>query len=106
MTIHALVPQCTEPREQCFELFKMQNSPNFLGLHPWTPLWRDYSAPQTPQLYNGFSPCYACRKTNTPQKLLAAALEKSHFFAPRLHFLVATKSLRIQYLCELELTKN
>ena len=42
MTVNALVPQCCF----CFELFRMQNSQNFLGLRPWTPLGRVYSGPQ------------------------------------------------------------
>ena len=33
-----------EPREQCFELFRMQNSQKFPGFRPWTPLGRAYSA--------------------------------------------------------------
>ena len=59
--------------EQCFELFRMQNSQNFPVLCPWTPLRRAYSAPfhQTPQMHNGFSPCYACRKTGTLKKLMS-----------------------------------
>ena len=62
-----------EPWEQCFELFRMQNSQNFPVLCPWTPLRRAYSAPfhQTPQMRNGFSPCYACRKTGTLKKLMS-----------------------------------
>ena len=34
-----------EPREQCFEPFRMQNSQNFPGLCLWIPLERAYSAP-------------------------------------------------------------
>ena len=68
MTIHALFPQCAEPREQCFELFRMHYSQNFLGLHCWTPLER------TPQLHNGFSPHYDCRKTGNPKQLLDTIL--------------------------------
>ena len=45
MTVHALVSQCAEPRERCFEVFRMQNSQNFPGLRPWTPPGRVYSAP-------------------------------------------------------------
>ena len=41
MTIHALVPQCAEPWERCFELFGMQNSQNLPELHPWTPPGED-----------------------------------------------------------------
>ena len=63
-----------EPREQCLDLFRMQNSQNFLGLCPWTPLGRDCNVPQTPKLYNRFSPHYAGRKTGTPKKLLDTAL--------------------------------
>ena len=25
MNVHALVPKCEQPREQCFELFRVQN---------------------------------------------------------------------------------
>ena len=32
-----------EPREWCFELFRMQNSQTFPGFCPWTPLGRAYS---------------------------------------------------------------
>ena len=35
-----------EPREQCFELFRMQNSRNFPRLRPWTPL--GCNAPRLP----------------------------------------------------------
>ena len=49
-----------EPREQGFELFRMQYSQNFLGLHPCTPL--------------GMGLQYLRRKTNTSKKLLDAAL--------------------------------
>ena len=45
MTVHALVSQCAEPRERCFEVFRMQNSQNFPGLRPWTPPGRVDSAP-------------------------------------------------------------
>ena len=34
-----------EQRERCFELVRMLNSQYFLGLRPWTPLRRAYSAP-------------------------------------------------------------
>ena len=37
-----------EPRERCFELFRMQNSQKFPGFRPWTPLGRAYNA--TPDL--------------------------------------------------------
>ena len=63
-----------EPQEQCSELFRMQNSQNFPGFCPWTPLGSAYSAPKAPQLHNGFSPCYTCWKTSTPKKLLDMAL--------------------------------
>ena len=49
-----------EPREQCFELLRMQYSQNFLGLHPWTPL--------------GMGLQYLRRKTDTSKKLPDAAL--------------------------------
>ena len=61
-------------------LFRMQNSQNFSGLCPWTPLGRAYSAPQTNQLQNGFSPRYAHRKTSTPKKLLDMAMLCSKYF--------------------------
>ena len=48
MTAHALVPQCAELRERCFELFRMQNSQNIQGLRPWNPLGRAYSVPRLP----------------------------------------------------------
>ena len=34
--------------------------------------------PQTPQLYNSFSPCYTRWKTSTPQKLLDTALHTTN----------------------------
>lgn len=37
-----LVP---EPQEQCFEIFRMQNSQKFPGLCTWTPLGRAYNTP-------------------------------------------------------------
>ena len=37
-----------EPWERCFELFRMQNSQDFLKLCPWTPLVRFYSASRLP----------------------------------------------------------
>ena len=47
---------------------------NFQGFAPG-PHWGGLTAPsQNPQLHNGFSPCYARRKTGTPKKLLATAL--------------------------------
>ena len=45
LTFHTLVPQCVEPREEYFELLRMQNSQNFPGLCSWTPLGRACSAP-------------------------------------------------------------
>ena len=56
-----------EPREQCFELFRTQNSQHFSGIRPWTPLGKAYSAPpppQSPQLHIGFSPRYPRSKTD------------------------------------------
>ena len=37
MTVLALVPQCAEPQEQCFELFRMKNSQKFSGALPRAP---------------------------------------------------------------------
>ena len=45
-----------EPRQQCFELFKTQNSQTFPGFHPWTPLGRACSAtPDSPTAQPFFS---------------------------------------------------
>ena len=45
-----------EPRQRCFELFRMQNSQKFPGLCPWTPLGRVYSAaPDSPAAQRFFS---------------------------------------------------
>ena len=42
---------------------------NFQGFVPG-PCWGGLTAlPQTPWLYKGFSPCYACQKTSTPPKI-------------------------------------
>ena len=70
MTIHALVPQCTVPRQRCFELFRIPN-----GLRSWTH-WGGLTAhfPQTPRLPNSFSLRNVRRKTCTPIKLLDMAL--------------------------------
>ena len=75
MTVHALVPQCAEPRKPSFQLLRIQNTKKFPGLRHWTPLGGAYSATsipnppptQTPHLHNGFSSRYACRKTGTPK---------------------------------------
>ena len=61
-------------KSDVLSLFRMQNSQNFLELCTWTPLGRAYSAPQTTQMHNGFSPCYTCQKTSTPPKLLDMTL--------------------------------
>ena len=37
-----------EPRERCFELFRMQNSHKFPWFHPWTPLGMAYSTAPDP----------------------------------------------------------
>ena len=60
MTVH-------EPRKHCFELFRMQNSQNVLGLCPWTPLGMAYSAKDSPAAYCFFS--LLCSSKNwQPQK--------------------------------------
>ena len=38
MTVHALVPQCAEPRKRSFQLLRIQNTKKFPGLRHWTPL--------------------------------------------------------------------
>ena len=48
MIVHVPAPQRAGPLERCFELFRMQNSQNFPGLRPWTPLAGAYSAPRLP----------------------------------------------------------
>ena len=63
-----------EPREQCFELFRIQNSQKFPEFRPCTPLGRAYSTAPVSQLHDGFSPRYAYQKTSTPKKLLNTAL--------------------------------
>ena len=68
-----------EPRERCFELFRMQNSQKFPGFFTPGPHWGGLTVlPQTPQLHNGFSPCYTRRKSGTPKKLLDTALMFKH----------------------------
>ena len=57
----------TEPQEQCFELFRMQNSQHFPGFHPWTPLGKAYSAPQTHQLHNIFLLTILAEKSAPPK---------------------------------------
>ena len=45
-----------EPQEQFFELFRMQNSQNLLGLPLWNRLGRATTCPKTPQLQNRYLP--------------------------------------------------
>ena len=68
----------TEPWEQSFELFRIQNSQNFPWLHLWISQGKAYNTPSlTSQLQNIFSPCYLHWKTGTHKKLLDTALIKS-----------------------------
>ena len=47
---------------------------NFQGITPG-PHWGGLTVPaQAPRPHKGFSSCYTCQKTNTPQKLLDTAL--------------------------------
>ena len=48
MTVHALVPQCAEPRKRSFQLLRIQNTKKFPGLRHWTPLGGTYSATSIP----------------------------------------------------------
>ena len=58
-----------EPKEQCFELFKTQNSQKFPGFCPWTPLGRAYSsAPDSPAAQLFFSSLHMS-KNRHPQKI-------------------------------------
>lgn len=60
MTIYAPVPQCAEPQERWLELFRMKNNQNVMDPNGGgTPLGEGLQHPQTAQLHNGFSPCYA-----------------------------------------------
>ena len=70
-------------------LFTMQNSQHFLGFCPWTRLGRAYSASQTKQLHNGFSPHHAHWKTDTPKKLLDTALNILNYFMFLLKWAIA-----------------
>ena len=76
-----------EPRERCFEQFKMQNSQNFSGLHPWTPLGKVYCTLlhlrlhcQPCQLHNAFSPCYISRTPGPHKKLTDRARTTWYYF--------------------------
>ena len=51
MTVHALVPQCAEPRERYYELFKMQNSQNFSGALPLDLSWESLKCPSAAQRF-------------------------------------------------------
>ena len=55
----------TEPREQCFELFRIQNSQNFLGLCTWTPL----TIPPDSSAAQWYFSLLCLLKTDTPKKL-------------------------------------
>ena len=54
---------------------------NFQGFAPGSHWEGSTASSQTPRLHNGFSPCYACRKTGTPKKLLDTALVAKAYFA-------------------------
>ena len=55
-----------EPRERCFELFRMQNSQKFPGFCPWTPLGRAYSAaPDSPAAQRFFFLLHPSKKCHS-----------------------------------------
>ena len=57
-----------EPRKQCFELFRMQNSQKFPGFCPWTPLGRAYSAASdSPAAQRLFSLLHSLKKLAPPK---------------------------------------
>ena len=61
-------------REQCFELFRTQNSQKVPGFCPWTPLGRAYSTtPDSPAAQQFFSSLRLLKNWH-PQKLLDMAL--------------------------------
>ena len=66
-----------EPRERCFELFRMQNSQKFPGFRPWTPLRRAYSAvPGSPATQRFFSSLHSS-KSRHPQNIAGYGTVKS-----------------------------
>ena len=90
-----------EPRERCFQLFRMQNSQNFPGLRPWTSLGRTYSVPQTPQLHNGFSLRYTRRKPALPKNTGYGTGISPFFrfkFLPKAFLYIKTSSQLFKYL--------
>ena len=58
-----------ESREQCFELFRMQNSQKFPGFCPWTPLGRDYSTTSDSLALQWFFSSLHSSKNRHPQKI-------------------------------------
>ena len=64
-----------EPREWCFELFRMQNSQTFPGFCPWTPLGRAYSiVPDSPAVQQFFSSLHLS-KNQHPQKIAGYSID-------------------------------
>ena len=58
----------TEPREWCFELFRMQNSQKFPGFHPWTPLGSTCSTtPDSMAAQQFFSLLCSSKNQHTPK---------------------------------------
>ena len=58
-----------EPREQCFELFRMQNSQKFPGFCPWTSLARAYSIAPDSQAAQRFFFSLGSSKNWHPQEI-------------------------------------
>ena len=57
-----------EPRGQCFELFRTQNSQKFPGFYPCTPLGRAYSsAPDSPAAQWFFSSLHSSKNWYPPK---------------------------------------
>ena len=72
----------TEPQEQCFELFRMENSQKFSRALPLDTTGEGLQhSPHTPQMHNGFSPRYTHRKTRTLKKLLHTKLMSIKYFS-------------------------
>ena len=56
-------------REQCFELFRMQNSKKFPRFHPWTPLEMAYSATPDSLTAQRFFSSLRSSKNRQPPKI-------------------------------------